>query len=243
LDETIREKLLSRFATYLDSVDRDETGEPPAMAEGSEEADLFSVFVELAGLRNEVRTESRLVKEALDRFHRVFDTLQSSHETLEQQLKRARAEAHDRERTLLKPLLLDIIDVRDRLTAGLKPAVVPPPRWYERIRSHAKHQAEMAWREGVPTARRGSNARPTVSIATMDRRMGSNDKVHLAGTAYTPQEISAIILKRLKAIAEQNLRRPVHKAVITRRIDRLLAERFLPISPMRSVRQRARQAR
>jgi molecular chaperone GrpE len=86
MDEIIREKLLGRFAAYLDSVDHDETGEAPAMAEGSEEADLFSVFVELAGLRNEVRTESRLVKEALDRFRGVFDTLQSSHETLEQEL-------------------------------------------------------------------------------------------------------------------------------------------------------------
>jgi molecular chaperone GrpE len=149
MDETIREKLLGRFAAYLDSVDHDETGEAPAVAEGSEEADLFSVFVELAGLRNEVRTESRLVKEALDRFRGVFDTLQSSHETLEQELKRARTEAHDRERTLLKPLLLDIIDVRDRLAAGLKLAVAHPPRWYERIRPKVKHEAEMAWREGV----------------------------------------------------------------------------------------------
>jgi molecular chaperone GrpE len=149
LDETIREKLLSRFAAYLDSVDHDESGEAPAAEEGSEEADLFSIFVELAGLRNEVRTESRLVKEALDQFRGVFDTIQSSHETLEQELKRERAEEHDRERALLKPLLLDIIDVRDRLAAGLKPAEAPPPRWYARIRSKAKHETERAWREGV----------------------------------------------------------------------------------------------
>jgi molecular chaperone DnaK len=56
---------------------------------------------------------------------------------------------------------------------------------------------------------------PERTIRSIKRRMGSNDKVHLAGTAYTPQEISAIILKRLKAIAEQSLGRPVHKAVIT----------------------------
>jgi molecular chaperone GrpE len=149
LDETIREKLLRRFAAYLDDVDHDESGKAPPAEEGLEEADLFSVFVEVAGLRNEVRTESRLVKEALDQFRGVFDTIQSSHETLEQELKRARAEEHDRERALLKPLLLDIIDVRDRLAAGLKPAVAPPSRWYERIRSKAKHETERAWLEGV----------------------------------------------------------------------------------------------
>jgi molecular chaperone GrpE len=172
LDETIREKLLSRFAAYLDSVQHEESAE--ATAEGSEEADLFSVFVELAGLRNEVRTESRLVKEALDQFRGVFDTLQSSHETLEQELKRARAEEHNRERALMKPLLLDIIDVRDRLTAGLKPpSEPPPPRWYQRIRSKPKDDAEMAWREGMRlTLRRIDRLlaeRSIVAIETLGR--------------------------------------------------------------------------
>ncbi len=151
LDETIREKLLSRFVAYLDGLDHDESGAAPAAEEEvREEADLFSVFVELAGLRNEVRTQSRIVKEALDQFRPCFDTLQASHAMLEQELKRARADAHDRERTLLKPLLLDIIDVRDRLAAGLKPVVAAPPRrWYERFRPKAKREAEEAWREGM----------------------------------------------------------------------------------------------
>ena len=150
MDETIREKLLSRFVAYLDGLDHDESGEVPAtVEEAREEADLFSVFVELAGLRNEVRTQSRLVKEALDQFRGVFDTLQASHATLEEELKRARAEAHDCERTLLKPLLLDIIDVRDRLSAGLKPAVAVSLRWYERLRPKTKREAKEAWQEGM----------------------------------------------------------------------------------------------
>src|SRR5208283_4133810 len=40
--------------------------------------DLYSVFVEVAGLRSEVRTESRLVKEALDQFRDVFDLFSHS---------------------------------------------------------------------------------------------------------------------------------------------------------------------
>jgi molecular chaperone GrpE len=92
LDQATREKLLSRFVAYLDGLDHDESAAVHAAAEEArEEADLFSVFVELAGLRNEVRTQSRLLKEALDQFRGVFDTLQASHATLEQELKRARA--------------------------------------------------------------------------------------------------------------------------------------------------------
>jgi molecular chaperone DnaK len=56
---------------------------------------------------------------------------------------------------------------------------------------------------------------PERTIRSIKRRMGSDTKVTLGAAEYTPQEISAIILKRLKAIAERHLERPVHKAVIT----------------------------
>jgi len=184
LDETIKEKLLSRFVACLDGLDHDESGEVPATAEEArEEADLFSVFVELAGLRNEVRTQSRLVKEALEQFRGVFDTLQASHATLEQELKRARAEAHDRERTLLKPLLLDIIDVRDRLSAGLKPAVAVSLRWYERLRPKTKREAKEAWQEGMRmTLRR-------IDKLLADRRIVATETV---GRPFEPRLAAAV---------------------------------------------------
>ena len=56
---------------------------------------------------------------------------------------------------------------------------------------------------------------PERTIRSIKRRMGSDDRVRLGGLEYAPQEISAIILKRLKAIAEHRLQQPVCKAVIT----------------------------
>jgi molecular chaperone DnaK (HSP70) len=56
---------------------------------------------------------------------------------------------------------------------------------------------------------------PERTVRSIKRLMGDDGKVHLAGKEYTPQEISAIILKRLKEVAEQDLGRPVRKAVIT----------------------------
>jgi molecular chaperone GrpE len=225
VDETIREKLLSQFVAYLDGLDHDESGEAPAgtAKEASEETDLFSVFVELAGLRNEVRTESRIVKEALDRFRSVFDTLQSSHATLEQELNRARADAHDRERTLLKPLLLDIIDVRDRLAAGLKPALsAPPRRWYECFLPEAKRAAEAeAWREGMRmTLRRVDRLLADQRIAIIETVGRPLDPRHAAAVA-TVEDLSAadgIVVEEVRAgfLWQGELLRPA-EVIVARR--------------------------
>src|SRR5215467_13601481 len=56
---------------------------------------------------------------------------------------------------------------------------------------------------------------PEWTIRSIKRRMGSAEKVVLAGRQYAPQDISAVILKHLKEIAERALGQPVTKAVIT----------------------------
>jgi molecular chaperone DnaK len=56
---------------------------------------------------------------------------------------------------------------------------------------------------------------PERTVRSIKRRMGSDDKVSLGERVYTPQEISAMILSRLKEIARQALGWPVRKAVIT----------------------------
>jgi molecular chaperone DnaK (HSP70) len=56
---------------------------------------------------------------------------------------------------------------------------------------------------------------PERTVRSIKRKMGSDIRVRLGERDYTPQEISAIILSRLKEIAQQRLGRPVRKAVIT----------------------------
>ncbi|MBU0500105.1 MAG: Hsp70 family protein [Gammaproteobacteria bacterium] len=56
---------------------------------------------------------------------------------------------------------------------------------------------------------------PERSIRSIKRRMGEEGKVALGEKQYTPQEISALILRRLKQAAEDYLGKPLSKAVIT----------------------------
>ena len=56
---------------------------------------------------------------------------------------------------------------------------------------------------------------PDRTIKSIKRKMGSDECVTLGEETYSPQEISAFILKRLKAIAEESLGESVEQAVIT----------------------------
>ncbi len=65
------------------------------------------------------------------------------------------------------------------------------------------------------TARNQYVLYPERTIRSVKRLMGSDTHIKLGAQEYTPQEISAIILKHLKQVSEQYLGETIRKAVIT----------------------------
>jgi molecular chaperone GrpE len=177
VDDHIKQALLDRFSAWLDAADETKAPDDPG-----ETADLYSLFVEVAGLRSEVRTESRLVKDSLDQFRGVFDTLRASQTALQQELDRARADTRDQARAALRPLLLDIIDLRDRLVAALRLAGTVRPGWRDRLLRRHRSDGE-AWQEGLRmTLRR-------LDQVLLDRRVVATQ---LVGLPFDPRRARVV---------------------------------------------------
>jgi molecular chaperone DnaK len=74
--------------------------------------------------------------------------------------------------------------------------------------------ATKSWLVGTP-ARNQYVLDPDNTTRSIKRKMGSDARVSMGGQEFTPQQVSAFVLRELKGIAERNLGEPVSDVVIT----------------------------
>ena len=89
----------------------------------------------------------------------------------------------------------------------MRKAPAPPPS----VVAFAKNGERMVGQ----VAKRQAITNPDRTVSSIKREMGTNYKVSIDGKQYTPQEISAMILQKLKTDAEAYLGETVTSAVIT----------------------------
>ena len=97
---------------------------------------------------------------------------------------------------------------------GGEPVVIPNPegaRTTPSVVAFTKNGERLVGQ----VAKRQAITNPDHTVSSIKRKMGSDYKVAIDGKSYTPQEISAMILRKMKADAEAYLGQTVDKAVIT----------------------------
>ncbi|MFV0277527.1 MAG: nucleotide exchange factor GrpE [Parahaliea sp.] len=107
-------ELLAQFHQHLE----EEAAGIGAVETETGTTDLFTLFTELAELKNEIRLESRQIKQALDQSREVIDGLHANNRQLKEELARRRKDDSALRQHMEQPLLLEILELRDRMEAA-----------------------------------------------------------------------------------------------------------------------------
>jgi molecular chaperone GrpE len=206
MDPANREQLLARFAAYLDAATEPAPAEPgdrdrPAVSSGSQAPapDLFTLLAELAALKNEVKIESRQVKGALDQFRDAFDLARQAQARLEEtEAQRLEAERRNQQ-AAERDLLLELLDLRDRLQAGCDQARRYSPGWLARrgradafVTGMAEGMAMNLQRLDATLARRGVRPLRVLGLRFDPQTM------HAAEAGQDPGQADGLVLAEMR---------------------------------------------
>lgn len=132
LDPAQKESLIEEFRAYLDDADESDPAESDTEA-GDTPVDLHSLLAEMAALKNEIRLESRQFKAMLEEMRQFGEVLREQNERLNRELERAREQAAAGKRQAERGLLLGLLDLRDRLAAGVDAGAAHRPGFLARL--------------------------------------------------------------------------------------------------------------
>jgi molecular chaperone GrpE len=162
LDENIRQQLINEFREYIDSG----LNAGNATANADRSVDLYSLLQELVALKTEVKIEARQFKSSLDQFQSALNQLNSEKSYLSECLEQTRAGIEQEKDAALRALLLQLLDIRDRLFEGLKAA----ENYRKRGFSWCQPKREQALIEGL---RNGQ----ALTLKRLDQLLASYDVV------------------------------------------------------------------
>jgi molecular chaperone GrpE len=131
MSDTQKNRLLEEFQAYLEQTDL-------AHTLSAEQPDLSTLLGEMAGLKSEVKAESRHFKTTLDTLSNSLTTLQNDNKALADELALYGERLQQMRNETLHAVMLEAIDIYDRLSAGFE--VLQNYQPVSSLFSHSKKQ-------------------------------------------------------------------------------------------------------
>ena len=184
---------------------------------------LALLFSELSVLRNEVRVQARQFKTALDEMRSLTELLGEQNKRLGRDLERAREMQGMAQRQTERPLLLDMLDVRDRIAAAVAVMSDYRPGFFSRLAS-AETKLAQGLGEGIAlTLRRLDDAlseRRVRPIEAVGGRLDPNT-MRVVSVAYDAQRKPGEVLSegRRGYVRDEELLRLAEVIVNKREIE------------------------
>lgn len=198
IDAHAKEALVAEFRGYLDN--RAEVlDEEPSDIE-TDEVDLFSLFTELTAIKNEVKLEARQVKGALDQFRELTGMLEQTNQRLSRDLENAREEQAQSVWNSQHPLLLGIVDLRDRIEAGLESARAYRPGLLQRLGVRRQNFLHGLIEGMEITLRRVDELlvrNQVQAVAAVGQRLDPHT-MHAAGVEYRADRSEGVVLSEVR---------------------------------------------
>ncbi|GAB4256132.1 MAG: hypothetical protein Kow0065_04750 [Methylomicrobium sp.] len=129
--ETLQSDLLDSLQHYLEQTDF-------AHLTAIEQPDLTALFSDLAGLKSEVKAESRQFKATLDTLAEAVAALKADNQSLADELAKTAETLQRQRREAERAVLLEIVDIYDRLSEGYR--VLQNYRPVDSLFNHSKKQ-------------------------------------------------------------------------------------------------------
>lgn len=193
MEPEIKERLLEQFRACLDS-DDDEAGDE------DEAIDLRTVLAEMAALKNEVRLQARQFKTALEQMQALSELLREQYQAQARDLDHARSQAADAKTQAERALLLGLLELRDRLQAGMDAHLAWRPSPLLRVFGGAARHARSLREGSALTLRRmdellsSHRVRP---ITAVGRALDPHCML-AAGVESTPEAADGVVLRELR---------------------------------------------
>ena len=193
LDPEAKDRLVEQFRACLDS-------DPDDAVDEGESIDLSTLLAEMAALKNEVRLQARQFKSALEQTQALSDALGEHNQALARDLERARAQAAEAKAQAERGLLLGLLELRDRLQAGLDAQTAWRPSPLLRLLSDAQRHSQSLREGSALTLQRldellaSHRVRP---IAALGQALDPQC-MQAVGIEWAPQAAEGVVLRELR---------------------------------------------